>query len=537
MKTVHLLDCTLRDGGYLVDSNFGIDYIKGFIAQLTRAGIDEIECGFLKDIPHQSGSVIFNNTTQVLSYLPKVDGGHSTYVLLADYGRYDIAQLEPYSGQGVSVIRACFFKKDRKNVLPFCKRIIEKGYRLYVQPVDALGYADNEMLDLLRDVNALTPYAFSIVDTFGSMYIDDLRRLFFLIDHNLAPDTKMAFHSHNNLQMSFALGQEFIALGRGKRDIGIDTTMCGMGRGAGNANTELLANFLNLKYQTCYDMDILLDVADSYMENMRARCTWGYSIPYFVAGMCSSHVNNIAYLAERPGITAKDMRYILSYLDEESRKRYDYDILQKLYLARVANEMDDTMTLAAIQKALQGRHVVVMLPGKSSTTGKQSIEAYCREKDAVIIAVNFIPEDTNVDILFFSNIKRYKYWSNSDKMYQCKKILTSNVCIDEDEMTKIVNVNPLLKQGRKISDNATFMLLRLLDKIDLASIGFSGLDGYDHQGKNYSIYQMERNMSEEQSRSKNNQIAELQIEFMRTREKNYPVCCITPSQFASGFKV
>ena len=156
--SVRLLDCTLRDGGYLVDTQFGDDFIRGFIRNLTDAGLDVIEVGFLKDIPHEPGSTIFNNAAQIAPYLPAQRNPEVSYVTLADYGRYDVSQLEPCDGTSIDGVRACFFRKDRKAVLEFCRQIQARGYLLYVQPVDILGYSDEELLDLIRDVNELQPF-------------------------------------------------------------------------------------------------------------------------------------------------------------------------------------------------------------------------------------------------------------------------------------------------------------------------------------------------------------------------------------------
>ena len=166
MKRVNILDCTLRDGAYLIDSQFGNTAIKGIIEGLTESGIDVIECGFLKDEPHREGTTIFNNAAQLRSFLP-TDKRHSSYVCLADYSRYHIDNLEPYDGTSIDGVRACFFKNERFEVIDFCKAIVNKGYKLYVQPVDILGYTDAELLDLIEKINELEPYAFSIVDTFG----------------------------------------------------------------------------------------------------------------------------------------------------------------------------------------------------------------------------------------------------------------------------------------------------------------------------------------------------------------------------------
>lgn len=87
--------------------------------------------------------------------------------------------------------------------------------------LNILGYSDAELIDFLQEINNVEPYCLSIVDTFGSMYQDDLHRIFEIINHNLIPTCKVGFHSHNNMQMSNALSQEFIRMTYGKkRDCG-----------------------------------------------------------------------------------------------------------------------------------------------------------------------------------------------------------------------------------------------------------------------------------------------------------------------------
>ena len=86
------------------------------------------------------------------------------------------------------------------------------------------------------------------------------------------------------MQMSITLSQEFVKISQGKRDVIIDTTIEGMGRGAGNTPTELVVQYLNKKLQYNYDIDALLDTIDNYMGAIHARCKWGYTIPYFYSG-------------------------------------------------------------------------------------------------------------------------------------------------------------------------------------------------------------------------------------------------------------
>ena len=311
MNHAMLLDCTLRDGAYLIDKKFGRNAINGIIAGLMDSGVDLIEIGFLQNEGFGEGKTVYKNSKDAEEYVPN-DKKDTLFTVLADYSRYSIDNLDDYTGKSFDAVRACFFKKERYDVIDFCKSIKAKGYKLFVQPVDILGYSDSELIEFINMINTLEPYCLSIVDTFGSMYIDDLQRVFSLIDHNLIGSCKIGFHSHNNMQMSSALSQEFVRMSFGKRKVVVDATLSGMGRGAGNTPLELIAQYMVTKYNYNYDMDAILDVIDGYMDNIRSKCAWGYDTNYFIAGTYSAHVNNIAYLKNKSSIRYKDIRYILN---------------------------------------------------------------------------------------------------------------------------------------------------------------------------------------------------------------------------------
>lgn len=46
MENIRLLDCTLRDGGYINQWDFGEKTIKSIISRLIEAGTDIIEVDF-----------------------------------------------------------------------------------------------------------------------------------------------------------------------------------------------------------------------------------------------------------------------------------------------------------------------------------------------------------------------------------------------------------------------------------------------------------------------------------------------------------
>lgn len=301
MSHAMLLDCTLRDGAYLVEKEFGENNIYGIIDGLVKARVDCIEIGFLENGGGRKGKTVFKNSEDAKRVIPKDKQG-ILFCVLADYSRYSIELLDKHTDDGIDAVRECFFKKERYDAIKYCENIKNLGYKCFVQPVDILGYSDMELIDFIQKVNEIEPYCFSIVDTFGSMFQEDLHRIFEIINHNLVPTCKIGFHSHNNMQLSNALSQEFIRMAYGKREIIVDGTISGMGRGAGNTPTELVAQYMVSKLGYNYDMDAILDIIDEYMDNIKSRCSWGYSTSYFVAGCYSAHVNNVQYLTKKNSI-------------------------------------------------------------------------------------------------------------------------------------------------------------------------------------------------------------------------------------------
>lgn len=539
MNHAKILDCTLRDGAYLVDKKFGDNTIRGIIKGLVKTKIDFIEIGFLQDEGFEEGKTVFKNSADAQKFVP-IDKEGCQFTLLADYSRYSISNLDICTGMSIDAVRECFFKHERFDAIKVCNEIKEKGYKLFVQPVDILGYSDKELLEFIDLINEVEPYCLSIVDTFGSMYQEDLNRIFELINHNLVTTCKIGFHSHNNMQMSNALSQEFLRMSYGKREVIVDGTISGMGRGAGNTPTELMIQYMVSKLGYHYDLDSLLDIIDGYMDNIKSRCSWGYSTPYFIAGCYNAHVNNIAYLKQKNSIRSRDMRFILNKIGKDNCKRYDYQLLEDTYIDYLKSDIDDNMARKLLQSTIAHQPVLVIVPGNTLNTQSDLINNYINQYHPIIISVNFIPEDIEIDYLYMSNTKRYHYWSNSDKFSATKKILTSNIKQQsKDENTIIISFTKLVKCGWEHSDNSTIMLLRLLDQIFVDEIAIAGFDGYDlpNNGEvNYVSEFLELSSISNNPVELNREISKMLNDFRYSRTNNN-VCVkfITKSRFEKCF--
>lgn len=535
-NSVNLLDCTLRDGAYLIDKDFGRENIVGIIDGLIKANIDIVEIGFLQDEGQAEGKTVFFNSKDAKQYIPVRKQGQM-FAVMADYSRYNVNNLDDNDGKSFDIVRECFFKHERYQALEVCKKIKEKGYKVFIQPVDILGYSDLELIELLNEVNKIEPYCISIVDTFGSMYLDDLDRVFSIIHHNLIDTISIGFHSHNNMQMSSALSQRFIELCGSKRNGIVDTTISGMGRGAGNTPTELVAEYMVRRLEKNYDIDAILSVIDTYMENIKARCTWGYSTDFFIAGSYSSHVNNVAYLRKKTSIASKDMRFILNKLSGEQRKRYDYDLLEKTYLEHLDIQIDDSDTLKKLKDELCHKHIVILAPGKNAIKQKERIKNYIKEKKAVVISINYVHDEISADYIYISNKNRYSMIKNRDKLCSVKKIMGANLEVDEVDEAYIISIDKFIKCGWIHFDNSIVILLRLLDVLNVKAIGIAGADGYNlNEEGNYYDKSFEKNSAYKDAIELNSEMISMLEDYKNTRKnREIPVEFITSSRYEKVF--
>ena len=128
-----------------------------------------------------------------------------------------------------------------------------------------------------------------IVDSFGSMFPEDLNSIVPVFKENVSSQTEIGFHSHNSIQMSLALTIQFINLME-NRSVSVDSSLCGIGRGAGNTKTELLLEYLNRK-EIKYDMDIIRAAINKNILPLYKDYNWEYTPDRGYRGLRGLHPN------------------------------------------------------------------------------------------------------------------------------------------------------------------------------------------------------------------------------------------------------
>lgn len=482
MSNVRILDCTLRDGGYCNNWLFGRRNTQTIINSLLEANIDVIECGYISNKEtYDKDSTRFVSFEQVGEVIPAHREG-KLFVAMINLGEFDIQDIPEHNGKSVDGIRVAFHKKDTEKGLEFCRRIKEKGYKVFVQGMVSLAFSDDEFVELINKTNEVEPYAFYIVDSFGGMKEKDLLHLFNLVDQNLFKSIRVGFHSHNNMQLAYSNCRLLTQL-QNDRSLIIDTSIYGMGRGAGNLNTELFLEYLNDNYKADYKLNPIILVVDEIIDDFYKRNYWGYSLPNYISAKNNVHPSYASYLDDKKTLTIEGMNEIFLLMDDDKKVRFDKKYIDDLYMTYLAEERVKNEHIEELTELIAGRKVLLIAPGKSVLDEIEKIEDCAKE--TLCISVNF--HHYLSDFVFLSNLRRNRKLG-SKTIKKC--IVTSNVTYKDAYIQ--VKYRDLLNSEEAVCDNAGLMAIKFLMSYEVKEILLAGFDGYSHESRdNYAYKHME----------------------------------------------
>lgn len=494
-QNVGILDCTLRDGGYINDWKFGHETLVSVFSHLVSAGVDFVELGFLDGRqPFSIDRSIMPRTECMAAIYGEVDKKGTQTVGMIDYGTCSIENIQPCAESYIDGIRVIFKKHLRVEAMEFCRQIKALGYKVFSQAVSITSYTDDELLDLIRLANEVEPYALSIVDTYGLLHKKQLFHYYTLMNDNLRPGIGIGYHAHNNFQLGYANCIELISLhGDNERQLLCDGSVFGMGKGAGNAPTELLAMYMNQNCGTHYDISHLLEAIDVSVLDIFKHSSWGYQLKFFIAASNDCHPSYVNFLLEKKSLSVKAINEILTRLDEEKKLMYDQAHIERLYVDYQSHDCDDTESYRALGAALQGRELLLIGPGSSIERESEVIRQYIAERNPLVIAVNFVPEAYKVDYVFLSNSKRYvQQVPRLSADGSISTIATSNLADTGHGFDYRLDYASLVDRESVTPDNSFVMMLKVLRRMGVKNVACAGFDGYTTDNKqNFYLTRME----------------------------------------------
>lgn len=301
---VNVVDCTIRDGGLMNDSNFDLETVRAVLAACCEAGVDVCELGYRnsRDMfdPQTFGPWRFCDEEDLRKATDGIDRGKTKLAVMMDAHKSEPTDLLPAEDSVIDMVRCATYVKDINLAIRLANHANDLGYETTMN-IMAITHAHlpdlEDTLDRIEEETRVQ--SVYIVDSFGNMYMDQLH--FMVAKYQMHLKTKaVGVHFHNNQQLAFANTMEGIVNGA----TWADGTLYGLGRGAGNCPLELLISFMKDP-----DLDIkpVLECIGSHIMPLRESIEWGYHVPYMITGILNQH--------PQPA---------MQWMDKQPPEKYDY---------------------------------------------------------------------------------------------------------------------------------------------------------------------------------------------------------------------
>jgi 4-hydroxy 2-oxovalerate aldolase len=331
-RSVTLLDCTLRDGGYYTNWEFDDEFVGDYIETCDQIGVDVVELGYMRLADTSEGRFArlpCGLTPELRGRLdPKGKMRFAVMINAADaYSRSaagvaeEVRQRLDGAPLAIDIVRVAVRYAEAARAAELVESLRGAGFSVAVNlmQIDLASPAEiEECVEAIAELGALE--VVYLADSLGSLRPERARALAEVFISSL--DAPIGFHAHDNqglaLHNSMAVREAGVAW--------LDSTMGGMGRGAGNTKTEQL---LTLLADDGASLQPAHRFVARHMGTLLSTHGWGASPYYAISGQCGVHPTYVQRLEAEGSYDPAQMFRALEFLSDAGASKFSAERLEE----------------------------------------------------------------------------------------------------------------------------------------------------------------------------------------------------------------
>ena len=383
-----ILDCTLRDGGYYNLWNFSEELVDEYLTAISQSGVHYVELG-LRNFPKNIFLGAFAYTSE--DYLNSLALPHNI-----DYGVMIDAKSILSSGKSIknsihtlfvqknkskiSLVRIAAYFQEVEQSIEIASELKKLGYIVGFNLMQAGGKSFdiiNKTAKIISSWNTVDILYFA--DSLGNMDAKEVYRITQALRTEWSKD--LGIHTHNN--MGRAMDNSLAAIEAGVE--WIDSTITGMGRGAGNTATEKLLAIFSETYNHFYPFPIY-ELAIHYFEPLKKQYGWGDNLLYFLGAQHNVHPTYIQNMLSDNRLGQEELIGSIKFLiEDDTSNKYDDKLLES---ALSLSNNDNKVTGQPLQPQFKGRDVLIIANTSGTQLHKRAVALYINKYKPIVIGVN-----------------------------------------------------------------------------------------------------------------------------------------------------
>lgn len=447
-----ILDCTIRDGGYYNKWDFNLDLVSKYLSQINDSNIDYVEIGYRSLKNDKYYGPFYYCTENFLSSLNIPKKLNIAVMLNAVEIEYyqnlnqDLIDnlFEDKKNSLVSLVRIASNLDSVINIIPAINNLKKKGYKVSLNLMKVTNISDEELILIMETlIKECAVDIFCIADSYGNISQSTLVEKIKIL--KAVWNTEIGVHLHNN--QGRACSSAIVAYNHGVD--WIDTTVLGMGRGAGNASTERLMldiNESNTLAENKYMPEKLFGIVLNEFSELKKKYEWGYNLLYEISSRYALHPNHVMDLMSSKNRYSPDQ--MLGSLYKLIEQHANIDLKDE-----VKSQDTHFKSLLNAKNTFSNRTVLLLGPGNEASKHSEQLKNFINTYNPLVISLNtvrYIPIKL-VDIIIFLN--EFRVIAEIDQIDQWKgKIILPTNLINHEILNNIDN-NKIINHQVKIERN------------------------------------------------------------------------------------
>jgi 4-hydroxy 2-oxovalerate aldolase len=263
-KNPIILDCTLRDGSYVIDFQFTKEDTFNIASHLCESGFSYIEVGHGVGLgaSKRGFDVAAATDEEYCQATVSAVGDKAKWGMFCIPGPAKLDDLQMAIDYGMNFVRIGTEVNKVHESEEFINLAKKNGLEVFSNFMKSYVLSPTEFAALVNRSHQLGADGIYLVDSAGGMLPSQVRA-FFKESFNLNPDFVMGFHGHNNLGLGMA--NALVSIEEGVKFI--DSSLQGFGRSAGNVPAEQLVCMLDLLgLNDSYDPIKIMDLGETLIR-------------------------------------------------------------------------------------------------------------------------------------------------------------------------------------------------------------------------------------------------------------------------------
>jgi 4-hydroxy 2-oxovalerate aldolase len=385
-NNVKILDCTLRDGGYYNKWDFDQNTVNRYLKAVKASSIDLVELG-LRSLPKNTfmGPYLFT-TDEFINQLDLPEGliycvmiNGKEFIGNSSSSESPINKLfQKKENSPISLVRIAIDFKHALKVEKIAKQLKDMGYLVGLNMMQAHEKSEEDYVKTAKTISSWGVIdVLYFADSLGNMTPVDVRKICQVLKKGWAGP--LGIHTHNNKNL--ALINSITAIENGVS--WCDSTITGMGRGAGNVSTEsLILEMSHLGYHKG-NVNMIQPAVEDFTV-LRNKYGWGSNLYYHYASNHGIHPTFVQSLLEDRRYDNQQVLGALEFLADRDSTSYSTDAVRQA----IYGNQKDVVGKWDATGWLNGKEVLVVGAGSSVNKYKKGILQYIEKTEPIVLFLN-----------------------------------------------------------------------------------------------------------------------------------------------------